>query len=207
MPLAKKFQREDIIRAACEVVRMEGLEGLNARRVARELSASVQPIFHNFASMGELRSAVLMEIYNVFKGCLLSGIHKEMPYKQIGLSYIRFAIDYPQFFKILFMSSTDRTVENSFPKDSLTENIIKSGQKMTGFSYEEMLAFHRKVWIFTHGIATLAATGTINFTEEEIDELLEVSVAEMVWGHMYKKQGGIDKNGKCNRSKKSDEGI
>lgn len=32
--------------------------------------------------------------------------------------------------------------------------------------------FHIKIWIFTHGLATLMATHLCQFTEEEIDEML-----------------------------------
>ena len=36
MPPAKKFSREDIIEAGCEIVNKEGIEALNARRVAQK---------------------------------------------------------------------------------------------------------------------------------------------------------------------------
>ena len=34
------------------------------------------------------------------------------------------------------------------------------------------MSFHSKMWLFTHGIATLIATSTIKFNEQEISELL-----------------------------------
>lgn len=34
------------------------------------------------------------------------------------------------------------------------------------------MSFHSKMWLFTHGIATLIATNTIKFNEQEISELL-----------------------------------
>ena len=48
MPPAKKFQREDIIRTAYELVKSEGMGEMNARRIAKELGCSTQPIYHNF---------------------------------------------------------------------------------------------------------------------------------------------------------------
>lgn len=41
MPRATKFLKEDIIEAACAVVKKEGLSAINARRVAKELGCSV----------------------------------------------------------------------------------------------------------------------------------------------------------------------
>ena len=187
MPPAKKYQKDDIINAAYEVVRIEGLEGLNARRVARELASSVQPIFHNFESMENLKTAVIEKIYQTYKGYIYSRIDEKMGYKQAGLSYIQFARDFPEFFKILFMYKNGCGVDKFIMMDETGDRIIKSGQRLTGFSYEEQREFHVKVWIFTHGIASLVAMRTVQFSEEEVDRLLETTVREMLRGRMAEK--------------------
>ena len=97
-------------------------------------------------------------------------------------------MDYPGFFKILFMQKTDLDAEKFVMADAMSDEVIKNGQKLSGLSYEEHNKFHIKVWIFTHGIACLAATKTVEFTEEQIDALLENTVREILIG--YKKQGG-----------------
>lgn len=51
--------------------------------------------------------------------------------------------------------------------------------------------FHLKVWIFTHGIATLIVTGTLKLNDNEIDELIGSSVRQMLIG--YKKERGENK--------------
>ena len=53
MPRATKFLKEDIIEAASAVVKKEGLSAINARRVAKELGCSVQPIFYQFETHPE----------------------------------------------------------------------------------------------------------------------------------------------------------
>lgn len=55
MPRATKFLKEDIIEAASAVVKKEGLSAINARRVAKELGCSVQPIFYQFENMEDLK--------------------------------------------------------------------------------------------------------------------------------------------------------
>lgn len=185
MPPRKKFQREEIINKSYEIVKDEGLEAINARRIAKELNCSVQPIFHNFDNMEELKKAVYEKIYDTYKEYMLSGVNKEKPYKQIGLSYIKFAKDYPEFFKIIFMQKTNLNAENFVMSDNIGDDVIKAGQKLTGLSYEEQKTFHIKVWIFTHGIACLVATKTVEFTDNEISDLLGNTVIEMLKG--YKK--------------------
>lgn len=189
MPPAKKFQKDDIINATYEIVAKEGFACVNARRIAAELKCSVQPIFHNFSTMEELKCAVYEKIHNTYKEYILSGITMDKPYKAMGLSYIKFAMDYPEFFKILFMQKTDLDAEKFVMADAMGDEVIKNGQKLSGLSYEEHKKFHIKVWIFTHGIACLAATKTVGFTEEQIDALLENTVREMLIG--YKKAGRL----------------
>ena len=188
MPPIRKYQREDIIKITYGLVQKEGLSCVNARRIAKELGCSVQPIFHNFATMEELMQEVHHKIYEKYKEYLLSGRDQPNAYKKIGLSYIQFAFDYPEFFKILFMKETSLDAENFITTDLLGDHIIKSGQKMTGLSYEEQKKFHIKVWIFTHGIACLVATRTIQFSKNEIDELLGRTVLEMLEGYKRLKE-------------------
>lgn len=189
MPSTSKIQKEDIINVAYEIVKKDGMEGINARRIAEELKCSVQPIFYQFSSMEELKKAVCDKIYEVYKEYMLSGINGEKAYKSMGISYIRFARDYPEFFKILFMQRTEMNPGNFEKIDHMGNKIIKTGQGFTGLSDAEQKEFHLRVWIFTHGIATLVVTETIKFTDEEIDKLISDAVRQMVKGYKLEKGG------------------
>ena len=183
MPPTRKFQKEEIINTAYEIVKKEGFKNVNARRIAKELGCSVQPIFHNFENMEELYQTVYEKIYEQYKKYMLNGANKEKAYKQMGLAYIQFAKDYPEFFKIIFMQKTQLKPEGFILADDAGDEIIKAGQKLTGLSYEKQKKFHVKVWIFTHGIACLVATNTVKLTNNEIDELLEGTVRQMLKGY------------------------
>lgn len=199
MPPVRKYPKEEIIDVAYKIVAEEGIKSLNARKIASILGCSVQPIFHNFSSMEELEKKVYEKIYNKYQEYMNSGLEKENPYKQMGLSYIRFAHDYPEFFKILFMQQTDLNAENFIMSDNVGNNVIKIGQNLTNLSYEEQKKFHVKVWIFTHGIACLVATKTVDLKEEEISKLLQDSVREMLKGYLSERK---EENEKHNWSKK-----
>ena len=43
----------------------------------------------------------------------------------MGISYIKFAKDYPEFFKIIFMQKTDLNAENFVMSDKVGDNVIK----------------------------------------------------------------------------------
>lgn len=184
MPKKKKFQKEEIVDAAYEIVKMHGFNQLNARKLAKKLNCSVQPIFHNFATMEELIKEVHHKIYQTYVSYMSIDLHDEKVYKKIGMSYIQFAKDFPEFFKILFMQETNQNVEYFMRTDTMYDHIIQAGQQMTHLSYEEQKKFHVKVWVFTHGIACLVATNTVQLSEQEIADLLGVTVMEMLNGRI-----------------------
>lgn len=188
MPPVKKFQKEEIIDTAYEIVKREGLDSINARRIAKKLGGSVQPIYHNFKDMEELKEEVNSKIYKKYEEYMLSGINEEKGYKNTGLSFIRFANDYPEFFRILFMKESKATFKNFVLTDKVDDSVIKVGQKFTGLSFEEQKEFQKKVSIFTFGIACLVSTKSVNFTDQEIDKLLGDTVIEMLTG--LKVKGG-----------------
>lgn len=182
-----KNTKEDIVHAAFEIVKEKGIEGVNARDVAKRLNCSVQPIFYQFATMDDLKRAVYEKIYDTYKKYMLSGENSDNHYKAMGNSYVKFAKDYPELFKIMFMQKTEMNSNNYEQIDHLGDKIIKTGQKFTGLSFEEQKEFHLKVWLFTHGIATLIVTGTIKLDDKEIDELISSSVRQMMKGYKIEK--------------------
>ncbi len=188
MPPVRKFSKEEIIISACNIIKTEGKESLNARRLAKSLGCSVQPIFHNFTSMEELNKEVYNHIYNKYKEYMTTARESKIkPYREMGLAYIRFAADYPEFFKMIFMQNTNLSPESLITNDDMGNDVIKAGQELTGLTFEEQKNLHVKVWIFTHGIACLVATKTVEFKEGEISNLLEETVREMLIGYKYEK--------------------
>ena len=106
----------------------------------------------------------------------------------IDVAYIRFAKDYPDFFKILFMGDSKISPTEFIEKDNMGNQILEKGAEFTGYDRTEQEAFQLKVWIFTHGIASIVATGTVAFTDEQIEELLTDTVRQMKIGSMYDKK-------------------
>ncbi len=189
MPPLVKYNKEKIIDCAYEIAKKEGMSKINARGIASVLGCSVQPIFHHFSSMEELKEEVYKKIYEKYLEYMNSGKNLEKPYKQMGISYIKFAKEYPEFFKIIFMQKTKLDAKEFIMADNVGDDVIKKGQELTGFSYEDQKEFHVKVWVFTHGIASLVATNTIRISDKEIDTLLETSVRQLAIG--FKKERDI----------------
>lgn len=63
MPPKQKVTKEDIVLAAINLVRKNGVESINARSVAAEIGCSTQPIFSNYATMEELKQDIIKISY------------------------------------------------------------------------------------------------------------------------------------------------
>lgn len=156
MPPSVRFSRDAVLNAAYQLIRRDGPEALNARAVARELGGSTQPIFRLFSGMEELKQAVLELAYDTW----ISKLHERLqtsafPYLTIGMSYLLFARDEPELFKLLFMrdrvsdgSCTDYDVNFGIP---LLENTVKVDVDTARKLYE-------RNWLYCHGLAVTIAT-------------------------------------------------
>ena len=80
-------------------------------------------------------------------------------------------------------NETNRNTNDFIDVDNIGDEIIEIGQKFTRLSKEKQKEFHLKVWIFTHGLATLVVTKTIKFTDAEIEDLITSTVRQMIKGY------------------------
>ncbi len=169
-----KIQKEDILNAAFEIVRKEGTEKLNVRDIAKKLNCSVQPIYYQFKNFEELQNELHLKIVKYFYNFLLEHTNKEMPvYKQVGINYIKFAKKESKLFQILFMTESNLTPKEFITKDDEDfKELEKYINISTKLSDNDLKEFHIRMWIFTHGIATIVASNTCNLTDEQISKLL-----------------------------------
>lgn len=172
MSSVKRISKEDIVEAAFSCLREKGIEGVNAREIAKRLNSSVQPIFYRFKNMEELKQALLDYSLDYYRKFLLDFKGNTPKYRQIGLNYIRFAREEANVYKFIFMGDYKIKIEEfAFFDKSYTE-VEKTLQIQNELSTEMAKKFHLKMWLFVHGIACLIATNTCIFTEEEISVLL-----------------------------------
>lgn len=171
MPPKVKVTKNSIIDTTINLIRKEGEIAINARRIAKELNCSTQPIFSNFENMDVLLQNVRGEIKKIYESYLKEDMAsgKYPPYKASGMAYIRFAREEKELFKILFMC--DRKNEFIDDRESI-KDILKIIENNLGINEEEALYFHLEMWIYVHGIATMIATSYLNFEENFISKLV-----------------------------------
>ncbi|MBQ7801223.1 MAG: WHG domain-containing protein [Oscillospiraceae bacterium] len=172
MPPKIKITKPAIIAAAMAIVRESGAGALNARALAARLGCSTQPIFSNYANMEALRSDVIAEANRLYQRYLREDMTSgEFPlYKASGMASIRFAREEPELFKLLFMR--DRSAEDVSGEERKLDDLLPIIQNSTGLSREEAFLLHLEMWIFVHGIATMAATAYLDWDRDMTSRVL-----------------------------------
>ena len=183
MPPKAKFSRDEIVEAALRIVRTEGFSHLTARALGARLGSSARPIFTVFQSMEEVQLAVMEAARGLYKEYILKGLSEKPAFKGAGMQYIRFAVEEPKLFQLLFMEEQKQIPDLSGVLPMIDENyeeILHSIQKEYGVSSPAAERLYRHLWIYTHGIAALCATGMCSFTAEEISVMVSEIFASLL---------------------------
>lgn len=99
-----KFTKEEMIEAALWVVRTKGIDCLTAKTIADKLGTSTRPIFTGFGSMDEVKQEVYVAAVRVYDSYTSAGLKEKIPFLGLEKSYIRFAQEEPELYRLLFLT-------------------------------------------------------------------------------------------------------
>ena len=175
MPPKAKFTREQIVKAALDIVERDGSDALTARAMGQALKSSARPIFTVFDSMDEVRAAAVAAAKSVYAEYVARGLAETPAFKGVGTEYIRFAAEKPKLFRLLFMSERDGATDVNTVLGAIDDSAPAILQSVIdGYSLDrdaaERLYLH--LWLYAHGIAALIATGVCEFTAGDISDML-----------------------------------
>lgn len=171
MPPKAKFTREEIIAAAMQIAREQGMAAVTSREIGKRLKSSACPIFTVFSNMDELNAALLSALRSLYREYIIEGLRQEPAFRGVGIAYIKFARNEPKFFQILFMSESEKPadIEHILAEiDENYDNILRSVKEPYHLAQEDAVRLYQHLWVYTHGIATLCATKVCTFTDDEI---------------------------------------
>ena len=185
MPPKYKFRKEEIVTAALELVRTEGIDALTARALAQKLNSSSKVIFGLFENMEELHRAVLEGANDLYFSYLHHAVSQNRypPYKSTGMAYIRFAIEEKELFKLLFMCDRRNREESIVGNDfQMAVDMIREANNI---SKEQASLLHTEMWVCVHGIATMHATSFLTLEEETISRILTDTYQGLRHRHLF----------------------
>lgn len=188
MPPKAKFTREQISRAALDIIREQGIENVTARELGKKLGSSACPIFTVFENMAQVIEMAKQAARDLYGEYIKAGLGETPAFKGVGTQYIRFAMEEPKLFQLLFMSERQDRPDVLHILPEIDENypaILRSVESSYGVYGKLAEKLYRHLWIYTHGIAVLCATNMCAFTAEEIG----IMMAEVRQGLLETLQG------------------
>ena len=174
MPPKIKYTKNEVIEAAVSIVDENGLSSLTARRVADKLGASTGPVYHHFATMDGLA----LEVIRRTQSSLLeyaSRPYTERVFLNMGTGIAMFACEHRLLYRALMLEGDSYSdVVREF-LDILESELIKDS-RFVSLSESERHVLLRKMWTFTHGLASLICVGLVKSCNQDyvIKTLLDV---------------------------------
>ena len=175
MPPKTKITKEMILDASFNIIRKEGHESLNARRIAEYLKCSTQPILYNFGTVDEIRGEVykIADEYHT-KYIMPKGKSGKDPMLELGLNYIRFGHEESNLFRFLFQTNKfGGTDINALMSSSDLSAIIDIVAAAVKCSKEDAQEIFLTFFISAHGCASLLANNSMDYNEKQSEEVLE----------------------------------
>ncbi len=183
MPRNAKFNKEEIILKAIEIVECQGMEFLTARSLGNSLGSSARPIFTTFDNMDDVIKGVNQYANNLYQSYVKVGLQEEIAFRGVGIAYITFAKEHPNLFKLLFMKQIETLPSTNnvlgLIEDSYDE-VLNSITEHYRVSKEFAKELYLDMWIFSHGIATLIVNKMCNLTEGEILDRLNIVCRSLI---------------------------
>ena len=177
MPPKTKITCEMILEAGMKIIREEGADNLNVRKIANVLGCSTQPIMYQFSTVEKLKSALYTRVDEYHSEYLMNfGNMREKPMLSIGLRYILFAVEEKNFFRFLFQSNKYTNMNftqllNGYDEGlSAIYNILEKEAGITPAQSREAFA---SLFISAHGLASLLANNTMIYDEDYCIGMLE----------------------------------
>jgi len=156
--------REEIIETAFAIVQQEGMKSLTVRNVAQKLGLSTRPVYSHFASMKDLQQEAMRKARELMLA-YVSKCYTNDIFLNMGTGAAFFARDHKALYRILFMENNDfKDLLNDFRMDLSRQ--MKKDERFTRMTQKERDDLLNKMWIFTHGFASLICVGLI---EEDSD--------------------------------------
>lgn len=176
MPPKPKYTREEIIDAAFELVRENGIESLAARELGKRMGTSSSPIFTAFKNMEELQQEIRAKALQEFESCISDALNYTPAFKHVGEKMIEFAAREPKLFQLIYMQEHEESkLYMDYIREELGETVevcITVMQKDYALSREDAEKLFAQTWMHTFAICVLVAGKVCHFTQDEISEML-----------------------------------
>lgn len=174
MARKEMISKDDLLNAAFNMTREQGVTEVTARKLAAYAGCSTQPIFRHFENMEDCIMQVFertLAFFDDFYEKSFKGSH--VPFVNLGMAYISFAQKEGNLFSFLFTKNVNEEY-NLYTKLNARTGAVKDEMnlaKSEGVAAPEMIFM--KMWMLIHGAACMTLTGDYDLSMAETRIQLE----------------------------------
>ena len=169
------ISKEVILEAALKMIIRDGYSSVNVKTLANEIGCSTQPIVWHFENMDGLRKQLAEYAMGYAAMKSASSFDSEVEsFEFLGRAYVKMALKEPNLFRFLYLGESPLSKPYNLKdigKNSNREMISKISAQ-TGLNEEQVVRFVRNTVIYSHGIATMVATGMLKGTEKGLMKMI-----------------------------------
>ena len=192
MPPKTKYAKDEVIKAAVSVVEEYGLNSLTARSVAVKLGSSIAPVYNHFATMDELALAVMRKTQRALLE-YTTRPYTDRVFLNMGTGVAMFACEHRRLYRALMLEG-DSYIDVVREFLDILESEMTKDSRFASLSDSERRVLLRKMWTFTHGLASLICVGLIKDCNQDYITKALLDVGADVIGATLAKHKHNDKS-------------
>ena len=178
--------RNALVSEALELLEQEGHSDFALRELARRVGVSAAALYAHFADKSALLAAIATAGFIRLKEALEGAMRNESAptdqFLNMGSAYVRFGIDHPALYKLMFASEELPARRAEYPDlqaaadtafgllTGMLDRLQRSGVLRTGDPEADGLS----VWAHVHGLTSLIITGRVDCAGDPLPPLTEV---------------------------------
>ena len=182
----KVYTKDQILKAAHELVLESGFEKFTARNVAKKMGISTQPIYLEFKNMEDLKRTLLQKIETDLTRKFMSQPITGDLIVDAPVHYVEFALKKPKLFKALFVDPKGGGPIMYEYSVEFYKELSKQSRRFSKLPKEDFELLHLEAWIVVNGLITMLLAGIITLTREELIELVQQLIEDISEGKKFK---------------------
>ena len=169
MPKKPKYTKEMLVDTAVNIIREKGISYITAQSLAKKLNATAPSVFTHFSSVDEIRQAARNKAKEIYNEYVEKGLKMNPPFKGFSLQIVKFAMDEPQLYKLLFHENgKNNTFSEYIENEGHFDEVTRAIQSTFGLEQEKAKSLFSNCMIYIHGISSLIACHVCCYTIEEV---------------------------------------
>lgn len=183
-----KFTKEQIVDAAFQIAKTEGIDNITMKKIAEKMGSSVAPIYVNFKDVNELLEALIEKIISVSQQLLIEESTGN-PFADMGRASLRFAKEYSILFRDLVIKKNDYMKDYDEKMVPVLIEEMKKDPELAGFTVDELKMILLKMKVFQLGLSVMVANGLLpkEYEKQDLANILSSAASDVILAAMVSK--------------------